>query len=104
MTPELYKFDLKITKKITIRYLLKCGNFKQWNSALCIVLIRAYRVQFWKGKKNKNFGEKNEGNSNDVQPLKIIKLLKHLLIEQTASYKSLPHSEIQHWDRILQRI
>jgi hypothetical protein len=43
MTPELYKFDLKITKKITIRYLLKCGNFKQWSRALCIVLIRAHR-------------------------------------------------------------
>ena len=31
---------------------------KRWNSALCIILIRTYRGQLWKGKQNKNSEEK----------------------------------------------
>ncbi len=38
-------------------------NIFKWNSALCIVLIKAYRVQHRTGKQNKVLKENIEGKS-----------------------------------------
>ncbi len=45
----------------------------EWNNALCIVLLKAYRGQLWKVKLNKNFNTKIETNSQTFSYYKIEK-------------------------------
>ncbi len=63
---------------IISKYHNELPRFAQWNSALCLVLIKVCRGQLWKGKQNKYSDEKMEGNCNGVKLFKIIKSRKHL--------------------------
>ncbi len=70
---EKYEFPLKIENS-------KYTKEKQWNSPLCLLIIKVYRGQLWKGKQNNNSEEKIEKVSCWVIFFIIIKLLKHLVI------------------------
>ncbi len=59
-----------------------------WNSALCSVLLKAYRGQLWKVNQNKNCDEKNERMNISVKNFIITKLYKLFDIVK-SSFKSL---------------
>jgi hypothetical protein len=46
---------------------------REWNNALCLILIKAYRGQLWKDKQNKNSEEKI-GRKSDSINLLILKV------------------------------
>jgi hypothetical protein len=62
-----------------------CGKFfitLGLGSALCLVLIKAYRGQLWKGKTIKLAQGKNERKSNGIKLFIIIKLQKHFFCKK----------------------
>jgi hypothetical protein len=52
----------------------------EWVSALCLVLLKAYRGHHCKGKQNKNSEEKIVGTGNRVKLIITTKLQKCLVI------------------------
>jgi hypothetical protein len=64
------------------------ANLLKWDSAFCLVQIKTYSGQLWKGKE-KTQKNKIERNRNRVKVFIIQKFQKHLVIIKMKSFGSL---------------